>query len=54
VVLTGTEAYDMDDEVVVRRRVVVQGNALTYPIIDAEEGIRAFRVTVSGQRLGGR
>lgn len=52
VILTG-QTYDMEDEVYVERRVVVQGSPATMPMLDAGEGIRSFRVKVSTEGQGG-
>ena len=43
------EAYRFHEEVVITRRVTVQGNSLTLPFLDCSEAERCFRVKV---RLG--
>lgn len=53
VILTNTarEAYVFEEEIVVRRSVVIMGNSITLPYIDCSEAVRAFRVVVRNDRL---
>jgi len=48
--LTGTEEYEVEEEIVISRRLTIQGNPAIMPMIDAEESSRAFRVVVSRSR----
>lgn len=52
VILTNTarDAYVFEEEIVVRRSVVIMGNSITLPYIDCSEAVRAFRVAVRGDR----
>ena len=40
--------YEMEDEIWVRRRVVVMGNPQFLPILDGEEAVRSFHVAANG------
>ncbi len=53
VILTSTarDAYVLEEEIVVRRSVVIMGNSITLPFIDCAEAVRGFRVVVRGVRL---
>lgn len=52
VILTNTarDAYVFEEEIVVRRSVVIMGNSIMLPYIDCSEAVRAFRVAVRGDR----
>ena len=47
IMLSGTEEYELEEEIVISRRLTIQGNPAIMPMIDADESSRAFRVVVS-------
>jgi len=40
-------AYKLYKEIVIRRKVVIQGDAVMMPLIDCSASVRAFRVEVN-------
>jgi hypothetical protein len=48
VILTNSarDAYVLEEEIVVRRSVVIMGNSIMLPYIDCAEAVRGFRVVV--------
>jgi hypothetical protein len=50
VLLTAGKRYDIEDEIFVRRHVVVMGNPSVLPYLDGEDSVRTFHVGVSPRK----
>ena len=50
ILLTSTAdgAYDIEEEIIITRRVLIRGTPARMPVIDAGEAARSFRVKVRG------
>ena len=50
VVLQAGKRYEIEEEIWVRRHVVVMGNPSILPVLDGEEAVRTFHVAVSPRK----
>ena len=52
VLLQGAGKYEVEEEIIVRRRVSIIGNPSLMPTLDAQESPRSFRVMVRPTSIG--
>ena len=50
VLLQAGTRYEIEEEIWIRRRVVVMGNPSILPVLDGEEAVRTFHVAVSPRK----